>query len=132
MTIHQSIERLLAFATEKGLLGAGDQEYARNRLLEVLQLDEAIPENIVLSEKWEVAEILAPITEWAIEHALLEDSVIQRDLFDTKIMGCVTPWPSAVTASFYDTYNTKELLKQQPLSMSYQKIQTIFVWTEWP
>lgn len=107
MTIHQSIERLLAFATEKGLLGAGDQEYARNRLLEVLQLDEAIPKNVVLFEEGEVAEILAPITEWAIEHALLEDSVVQRDLFDTKIMGCVTPWPSSVTASFYDTYNTK-------------------------
>ncbi|MEN0644872.1 UDP-glucose--hexose-1-phosphate uridylyltransferase [Alkalicoccobacillus gibsonii] len=107
MTIHQSIERLLAFAKEKKLLGVGDQEYARNRLLEVLQLDEAHPEKMAISEEWEVAEILAPITAWAIEHALLEDSVIQRDLFDTKIMGCVTPWPSAVTASFYDTYNTK-------------------------
>ena len=106
LTIHHHIENILEFATTKKLLGEGDREYARNRLLEVLGLDEAFPADVAHNEDWTVSDLLKPITDWSVEQGLLEDSILQRDLWDTKLMGCLTPWPSAVTETFYKTYKS--------------------------
>ena len=37
-------------------------------------------------------------------HLILEDTIAQRDLFDTKIMGVLTPAPSIVRRKFAEKY----------------------------
>lgn len=105
MSIHHSIEKLLTYAQEKQLLGEGDLEFARNQLLAVLGLSEWKPSDAQLSGEETVNELLAPILEWAAVNGVLEEnSTLFRDLLDTKLMGCLTPWPSVVTAKFYKSY----------------------------
>ena len=50
-------------------------------------------------------DILKSILDWAVEHSLCEDSVVYRDLFDTKLMGLLTPKPSQVIKAFYENYD---------------------------
>ncbi|MDQ0206906.1 UDPglucose--hexose-1-phosphate uridylyltransferase [Alkalicoccobacillus murimartini] len=103
MKIYERIEQLLAFGKAKQLLGEGDIEYARNRLLELLELDEGMPSEATFSEEWTVVALLKPIVDWSVEKGLIpEDTILYRDLWDTKLMGCLTPWPSTVTHHFYE------------------------------
>ena len=53
-----------------------------------------------------LADILSGITDYAVSQGLLQqDTVTYRDLFDTKIMGLITPPPSVVRAEFERKYN---------------------------
>ena len=49
-------------------------------------------------------EILGGILDYAVEHGLCEDDITSRDLFDTKIMGILTPMPREVIATFNGLY----------------------------
>ncbi len=52
-----------------------------------------------------LADILSAITDYAVSQGLLQqDTVTYRDLFDTKIMGLITPPPSVVRAEFERKY----------------------------
>ena len=53
----------------------------------------------------QLSEILSDMTDYAAEHGLIpENTNVYRDLFDTKIMGILTPAPSVVRAKFTDLY----------------------------
>ncbi|TSB48469.1 UDP-glucose--hexose-1-phosphate uridylyltransferase [Alkalicoccobacillus porphyridii] len=105
LNIQQSIEELLAYGRSKGLLEEGDVEFARNQLLYELGLDEADSELAVGSGSQTAAELLKPILNWAVLNEKIEqDTTLFRDLFDTKLMGHLTPWPSVVTDRFYKRY----------------------------
>ncbi len=53
-------------------------------------------------------EILGRMCDYACEHGLIaEDSVVYRDLFDTKIMGMLMPRPSEVIRRFRELYETE-------------------------
>ena len=101
-TIDQSISKLIAYGLEKGLFDQRDEVYVTNRVLEILGLDEF--------EKCEVAcpvcleETLRELLDFAVERGLLEDNIVARDLFDTKLMGALLPRPSEVTKTFYKYY----------------------------
>ena len=49
-------------------------------------------------------DILGAILDYACENGLCENSVVYRDLFDTKIMGLLTPRPSEVIRAFKSKY----------------------------
>ena len=49
--------------------------------------------------------ILAEMMDYAYENGLMaENSIVYKDLFDTKIMGCLVPEPSSVRKTFRDLY----------------------------
>ena len=52
----------------------------------------------------ELEDILEEITDYAVEQGMIEDSVVYRDLFDTKIMGKLVPAPSTVIREFNTLY----------------------------
>ena len=101
--IDTNIKQLVAYAVSRELIDPQDSRWAINRLLEALQLDSIedgpLPETVPPLE-----EILAPILDDAVARGLITDSTTSRDLFDTKLMGALTPPPSAVTKKFYDLY----------------------------
>ena len=102
MSIETLIESLVSYAMNKGLTLPEDHAVVLNRLLEVLQLDAYEPTTEPQSEDLE--EILGGILDYAVEKGLCADDMVSRDLFDTKIMGVLTPMPREVIAIFHSLY----------------------------
>ena len=102
MNINAAITALLDYAERTELIDKLDRAYSANRLLEILSLSEYTEEK---TEGKELPEILDAITKFAFEHGIIEsDSVVYADLFDTKIMGALTPRPSEVISTFESLY----------------------------
>ena len=74
-----------------GLAEPVDHQVLTNRLLDLLRLDAYEPSQEPQSEDLE--EILAGILDYACEKGLCEDNITARDIFDTRIMGAITPLP---------------------------------------
>ena len=102
--IEESIAKLVQYGMEQGLLQEEDRIYAINRILEVLKLDDyQEPEQV--PEHPDLEETLNELLDYAAEKGLMEhNSVVYRDLFDTKLMDCLMPRPSEVTAKFRELY----------------------------
>ena len=101
--IDKSIRRLVCYGLEKGLFTKRDEVYVTNRLLEILGLDE-----YDCSEDFSdvcLEETLAELLDYAAGKGLTEDSVVYRDLFDTRLMGALMPRPSEVTDKFNELYS---------------------------
>ena len=91
------LDALVRYAVERELIHEDDICVARNRLLEILRLDEAEPGEKVSAP---LHELLAALTQDAAARGLIEDTVTDRDLFDTKLMGALTPLPHEVRETF--------------------------------
>lgn len=102
MNIYKAIAALVQYAENEKLIEKEDRAFALNRLLEALQLDSFEEEPI--NGEYELKEILEVILDYACENGLCENSVVYRDLFDTKIMGLLTPRPSEVIREFNSKY----------------------------
>ncbi|MCI8453900.1 MAG: UDP-glucose--hexose-1-phosphate uridylyltransferase [Lachnospiraceae bacterium] len=102
--IYKAIRNLIAYGERTGLLEKEDTIYAINRLLDLLCLDEYEEAEVPVSEA-PLEDILRELLEYAAEKGLLEhDSVVYRDLFDTKLMNCLMPRPSEVVKKFWGLY----------------------------
>ncbi len=96
------ISELVSYGIENGLINIEDKVYVVNRLLELFAKkdftwsDETVrPIHLILSD----------MMDYALEQGIMEDDTITtRDLFDTKIMGLITPMPSQVRAQFKKLY----------------------------
>ena len=102
MNIFEAIAALVQYAENEKLIEKEDKTFAVNRLLEALQLDSF--EETELNADYELQDILGAILDYACENDLCENSVVYRDLFDTKIMGLLTPRPSEVIRTFKSKY----------------------------
>ena len=102
--IYGAVKGLVEYGRKKGLLKEDDEIYARNQILDALKLDEyEEPEGPVESEDLE--KILKELLDYAYETGVLkENGVVYRDLFDTRLMNCLMPRPSEVTAEFWKRY----------------------------
>ena len=102
--IEESIAKLVQYGMEQGLLQEEDRIYAINRILEVLKLDD-YQEQEQVPEHPDLEETLNELLDYAAGKGLMEhNSVVYRDLFDTKLMDCLMPRPSEVTAKFRELY----------------------------
>ena len=102
MKIETCIDSLVCYAMNRGLAQPEDHICLVNRLLEVLRLDDYAPSQEELSEDLE--EILAGILDYACANGLCDDNITARDLFDTKVMGVLTPMPREVIRTFREKY----------------------------
>ena len=99
--INQAIADLVEYALDTGLVEEADRVWAVNGLLEDLGLSdwEEVP-----GRARPLEEILGEILDWAVAQGRIEDGTTSRDLFDTKLMGRLTPRPSQVRAAFAEKY----------------------------
>ena len=101
--INEAIKNLVLYGVENGLIQKTDIVYTINKILEVLQLDDY--ENVTCEREENLEKILEPMLDYAIDKGLIEEnSVVYRDLFDTKIMGCIMPAPSVIISEFWKKY----------------------------
>ena len=102
IAMNKLISELVKYGIENGLIDQEDKVFVINRLLEMYGLD---------NFKWSdeevrpIADILSDMTDYAVKSGIIEeDTVTNRDLFDTKIMGVITPMPSYVRNKFRELY----------------------------
>ena len=100
--IDSYIKALISNAVAHGLIEETDRVYCTNSILYLLKKDSvdfSCPE-----AKGELHELLDKICDYAAENGLIEDSITYRDLFDTALMGALTPRPSQVIEKFSSLY----------------------------
>ena len=101
--IYEAIKQLVQYGIEKDLITPQDINYSTNRLLEILHLDEYVePEQHF--ENINLESVLKEILHYAIEKGLIENSIVYRDLFDTKLMSVLVPPPHDVIEKFKELY----------------------------
>ena len=103
MKIGTCIDALVSYAMNSGLAEPVDHQVLTNRLLDLLRLDDYEPSDENQSEDLE--EILNGILTYAIENGLCDDSITAKDIFDTRIMGAITPMPREVIGIFNHLYS---------------------------
>ena len=130
-SIFDEVTALVRYGLERGLIEKDDAVFAANSIFDLLHLDPpgdyapcepGVPEDFTgLFEKEipqgagedgkesaapdhgeELLPILTAILDDAVERGIIDGGIASRDLFDTKIMGCLTPRPSEVIRRFTD------------------------------
>lgn len=113
--IQERILELTEYGLVTGLVEKADEVYTINRLLELFEVDDiedSVFEAHAAKERMtqETAEaaledILEDMMSYAYEQGIMkENSIVYKDLFDTKIMGCLVARPSEIRAEFQDLY----------------------------
>lgn len=102
--INKAISELVEYGLATGLVLPEDEIYVTNQILEVLGMEEF--DKVECEAPKDLEPVLKVILDFAVEKGLIEDSVVYRDLFDTKIMGRLVPAPSTVIRHFNELYKT--------------------------
>ena len=100
--VQKAIRDLALYSVRKGLITEADIPFVINRLLEEMQMDaydapEGEPEQ-------DLEKILSILLEEACKKEIIPDSIVYKDLFDTKLMGILTPFPREVIQKFSALY----------------------------
>ena len=102
MKIETCIDSLVSYAMNTGLAEPCDHQVLTNRLLDILHKEDYTVSDEPQSEDLE--EILAGMLDYAVANGLCDDGITARDIFDTRIMGAVTPMPREVIRTFREKY----------------------------
>ena len=119
--IQTRILELAEYGLTTGLIEKDDKTYTINRLMELLEVDDiedSVFEEFAKREPMtqESAEaalegILEDMMSYAYDKGIMkENSIVYKDLFDTKIMGCLVARPSEIRAKFKDLYENESSL----------------------
>lgn len=119
--IQTRILELVEYGLTTGLVEKEDKTYTINKLMELLEVDD-IEDSVfeefakrepMTQESAEAAleDILEEMMSYAYENGIMkENSIVYKDLFDTKIMGCLVARPSEIRAKFKDLYENESSL----------------------
>ena len=100
-----AIARLVAYAQRTGLIEESERVWAVNTLLEALGLNSYTEPQEAVEGDIDLPEVLTALMDDAHARGVLpEDSITYRDLFDTMLMGRLTPRPAQVIGTFRSLY----------------------------
>lgn len=98
------IEDLVEYAIENELAEECDRVFLCNRLCSEFGVLDFLPDQNREKNK-DLERILVALCDIAIEKGIISvDSITERDLFDTRLMGILTPRPSEVQSKFHTLY----------------------------
>lgn len=102
--IDTAVAKLVRYAENTGLIAPEDHIWAVNTLLEALKLD-SYEEPVLDDAPIDLPAVLDELMDDAHARGVMEnDSIVYRDLFDTSLMGRLTPPPREVIAKFRALY----------------------------
>ena len=101
MTVNGYLTALVEYGLKTGLIQDCDRTYIVNQLLMTMGLDSFEEE---AAPSMELEDILAGLLSDAVSRGVIEDNITAKDLFDTKLMGVLTPLPREVRAMFAALY----------------------------
>ena len=101
MNRNEAITGLVNYALEKKFIQTEEKNWAVNMLLDILKVDSFEWEETEQRRKADLTEWLGVLLDDAYERGILEEnSVVYRDLLDTKLMGILVPRPAQVMQHF--------------------------------
>ena len=104
MKIDNIISELIDYALKKELIESEDAAFSTGALMDLFGAADYAPDADAVSSR-ALCDILEDACTYAYEKGILEsDSVVYRDLFDTKVMGALMARPSEVNRKFYSLY----------------------------
>ena len=101
--LYKNIKKLVEYGVQTGLTPECERTYTTNLLLEIFKEDDYEDVSIE-GEELDLEQILKELLDEAVARGLVEDSVVFRDLFDTKLMNCLLPRPAQVQKTFWEEY----------------------------
>ncbi len=101
--LSKNIKKLVQYGINTGLTPECERTYTTNLLLEVFREDDYEDVDIA-GEEINLEDILKALLDEACKREIIEDSVVYRDLFDTKLMNCLMPRPAQVQKEFAKRY----------------------------
>ena len=101
MTVNGYLTALVEYGLKTGLIQDCDRTYIVNQLLMTMGLDSYEEE---AAPSMELEDILAGLLSDAVSRGVIEDNITAKDLFDTRLMGVLTPLPREVRAKFAALY----------------------------
>lgn len=100
--MNKNIKELILYGLDTGILDKNDQEYAINKLLDLLELTNYIDHDIEYMVIDEPSSIVKPLLDYAVKMNIIKiDTVLNRDLFEAKIMDTLIQRPSTISNKFY-------------------------------
>lgn len=121
------IKALIKYGVERGLIERADEVYCENALLE--KLGESSADFSEPAAEAPLNVILEKLCDIAAEKGLIENSVTYRDLFDTALMGVLTPVRPRCSAGFSE-FSPRTSKRRPTGTINSAAIRTISVPTE--
>ena len=115
--IYSAVKKLVAYGMEKGLVPVEEKIYTTNLILDVLHLEDFEDDGANYSDV-DLESILKELLDYAVAEGIIEDSIVYRDLLDTKLMNCLMPRPKTVI----DTFNEKYQILPETATDYYYKL----------
>ena len=101
------IHELTDYALSVALIEKEDEAYTVSRLMELFEINSIDKKRDTGALLRPVSEILDDLCDVAADRGMIDgESIVARDLFDTRIMGLLTPRPSCVAKKFKAIYNS--------------------------
>ena len=99
--INENISALVQYGLDRKLIEPCDKAFIINQLLTPQQLDSFEPAEV---RPMPLEQILKNLTDDAVNRGIISDDITSRDLYDTKLMGILTPPPREVRSTFEALY----------------------------
>ena len=107
----EAVRKLVRYGIRRKLIGREDAGYAANRLFDILRVEPSVSFHFeekegeqIKEEAESLDEILGILLDDAICRGIIEESITDRDLLDTRLMEVLTPRPSEVIETFWEKY----------------------------
>ncbi len=101
--IYSAVKKLVAYGVETGLVPEEEKIYTTNLVLAELKLEDYEDDGESYCNV-ELEPVLKELLDYATEQGIIEDSIVYRDLFDTRLMNCLMPRPKTVIDHFNKLY----------------------------
>ena len=99
----ENIKKLVQYGIQTGLTPECECIYTTNLLLDLFQEND-YEDRDISGQEIDLEETLRVLLDEAVRRGIIEDSIVYRDLFDTKLMNCLMPRPGQVQAEFAKRY----------------------------
>lgn len=103
MKLYENIKKLVQYGIDTGLTPECERVYTTNLLLDVFLESDYEDVDCDLTDIV-LEDVLKELLDEACSRGIIEDSIVYRDLFDTKIMNCLMPRPAQVQKTFWEKY----------------------------
>ena len=101
--LSENIKKLVEYGVQAELVPECERIYTTNLLLDMFRED-SYEDAEIDAENIELEDVLKNLLDEAVSRGLIEDSIVYRDLFDTRLMNCLMPRPAQVQKCFWEKY----------------------------
>ena len=99
-----AVQSLIDYGINASLITKEDEYVVRNELMDILRLTDW-REGEKSNASSSIDDILLPLVDYACRQGIIPDTTSSRDLFDTRLMGLLTPMPHEIITEFQRRYD---------------------------